>query len=116
TVWITEPEDARTPWRVDRLCFEHASGRFDPRRELVDVLRRGELEREAGAFDAIGAFAAVVLREKNGNVARFQGHGHELALACEFAIDDESHDVLIPREARPDVGDGERRGKLACSK
>src|SRR5690348_15571913 len=80
--------------------------------EIVDVLRGGDLEREAFAFDAVRSFGAIVLRDEDHHAAGLEGNRDQLSVAVMLAIDGEAEDIAIPISASLEIVD--RKRGLEC--
>src|SRR6478672_6423129 len=106
---VLQPEDAHAPRHVGGLGLERAAGAGDALREVVDALRRRELERESLALLSIEALRAIVLVDQDPHAAGLERHGDELPRALVLLIDGEADDVAVPGEALLEILHGERR-------
>jgi hypothetical protein len=86
---------------------------LNPRRQRVDVLGGGQLQREAHGLDPIQPPGAVVLGEQQPHLAGADRHGDRSAVALMATVDDESQDVAVPRGAGGQVHHRERGRQLA---
>src|SRR6476659_319875 len=106
---VLQPEHAHAPGHVGGLRFERAAGAGDPLRQVVDALRRGELERESLALLSIEALRAVVLGDQDAHGARLERDGDELPRALVLLVHGEADDVAVPGKALLEILHRERR-------
>lgn len=76
--------------------LERAAARLDPVRDHIDVLRRGELQREAFALCPVQPLGAVVLTDKDPRSPRTQRGRDQLVVASVFTVHGEAEYVAIP--------------------
>src|SRR5690349_20217165 len=107
-VRITQPHHSNSRL-LFRFALEPPAALLDRLGKRIDVLSRGELQCEAGAFHPVPPGAAFVLTDQDADVARLERRTRQLSAALELLLDVEAQLVAVPCQTFLNVFDGEHR-------